>query len=48
MIMARVDSLPEGAKGALQTGSVAGREFSHDLIEIVMGIQRSGKKSKEA
>jgi class 3 adenylate cyclase/ribosomal protein L40E/tetratricopeptide (TPR) repeat protein len=37
MIMARVDSLPEGAKGVLQIGSVAGREFSHDLIERVMG-----------
>jgi len=38
VIMARVDSLPEGAKGVLQTGSVAGREFSHDLIEMVMGL----------
>jgi predicted ATPase len=38
MIMARVDSLPEGAKGVLQTGSVAGREFSQDLIERVMGL----------
>ncbi|NIO03096.1 MAG: tetratricopeptide repeat protein [Proteobacteria bacterium] len=35
VIMARVDSLPEGAKGLLQTGSVAGREFSHDLIKRV-------------
>jgi class 3 adenylate cyclase/tetratricopeptide (TPR) repeat protein len=33
LIMARMDSLPEGAKGLLQTGSVAGREFSHDLIK---------------
>jgi predicted ATPase len=38
VIMARVDSLPEGAKGVLQTGSIAGREFSHDLIEMVMGL----------
>ena len=38
VIMARVDSLPEGAKVVLQTGSVAGREFSHHLIEMVMGI----------
>jgi len=35
IIMARVDSLPEGAKGLLQTGSVAGREFSHDLLKRV-------------
>ena len=35
VIMARVDSLPEGAKGLLQTGSVAGREFSHHLIKKV-------------
>ncbi|MGD8228422.1 MAG: AAA family ATPase, partial [Desulfobacteraceae bacterium] len=38
VIMARVDSLPEGSKGALQTGSVVGREFSHNLIELVMGL----------
>jgi predicted ATPase len=41
MIMARVDSLPEGAKGVLQTGSVAGREFSQDLIERVMGLSET-------
>jgi predicted ATPase len=41
VIMARVDSLPEGAKGLLQTGSVAGREFSHDLIERVMGLSET-------
>jgi class 3 adenylate cyclase/tetratricopeptide (TPR) repeat protein len=35
VIMARMDSLPEGAKGLLQTGSVAGREFGHDLIKKV-------------
>jgi class 3 adenylate cyclase/tetratricopeptide (TPR) repeat protein len=38
VIMARVDSLPEGAKGLLQTGSVAGREFSHDLIKKVTDL----------
>jgi class 3 adenylate cyclase/predicted ATPase len=38
MIMARIDSLPEGAKGVLQTGSVAGREFSQYLIERVSGL----------
>jgi len=37
VIMARVDSLHEGAKGVLQTGSVVGREFSHDLIKRVAG-----------
>ncbi|MGD9031130.1 MAG: adenylate/guanylate cyclase domain-containing protein [Desulfobacteraceae bacterium] len=41
MIMARVDSLPEGAKGVLQTGSVAGRELSYDLIEMVMGLSET-------
>lgn len=38
VIMARVDSLPDGAKALLQTGSVAGREFSHELIKLVSGI----------
>jgi predicted ATPase len=38
VIMARVDSLSEGAKGVLQTGSVAGREFSQDLIERVLAL----------
>jgi class 3 adenylate cyclase/predicted ATPase len=38
VIMARVDSLPEGAKAVLQIGSVAGREFSKDLIERVMAL----------
>jgi class 3 adenylate cyclase/predicted ATPase len=38
MIMARVDSLPQGAKGVLQTGSVAGREFSQDLMERVLAL----------
>jgi class 3 adenylate cyclase/tetratricopeptide (TPR) repeat protein len=35
LIMSRVDSLPDRGKGVLQTGSVAGREFSHDLIKRV-------------
>jgi class 3 adenylate cyclase/tetratricopeptide (TPR) repeat protein len=35
VIMTRVDALLEGAKALLQTGSVAGREFSHDLIRKV-------------
>jgi class 3 adenylate cyclase/predicted ATPase len=38
VIMARVDSLPESAKGVLQTGSVVGREFSHDLIKRVTDL----------
>jgi class 3 adenylate cyclase/tetratricopeptide (TPR) repeat protein/ribosomal protein L40E len=38
VIMARVDSLPERAKVVLQTGSVVGREFSHDLINRVMAL----------
>jgi predicted ATPase len=38
VIMGRVDTLPEAAKGVLQTGSVAGREFSHDLIRRVTGL----------
>jgi len=33
VIMARVDSLPEGTKGLLQTASVVGRECSYDLIK---------------
>ncbi len=37
VIMAKVDSLPEGAKNVLQTGSVIEREFSHELIMKVMG-----------
>jgi tetratricopeptide (TPR) repeat protein len=33
VIMARVDSLPEGTKGLLQTASAVGRESSYDLIK---------------
>jgi class 3 adenylate cyclase len=38
IIMARVDSLPDAAKGVLQIGSVIEREFSYDLIKQVAGI----------
>jgi len=38
VIMARVDSLPEAARGVLQAGSAIEREFGHDLIKRVMGI----------
>jgi len=38
VIMARVDSLPEGAKDLLQTGSVIEREFSYELIKKVTGF----------
>jgi tetratricopeptide (TPR) repeat protein len=41
VIMARVDSLPEGAKGVLQTGSVIEREFSYELIRRVTGLQEA-------
>jgi class 3 adenylate cyclase/tetratricopeptide (TPR) repeat protein len=37
VIMARVDSLPEGAKEVLQAGSVIEREFSYELIKRVTG-----------
>jgi len=38
LIMARVDSLPEGPKEVLQAGSVIEREFSHELIGRVTGL----------
>jgi predicted ATPase len=38
VIMARVDSLPEGIKRLLQTASAVGREFSYDLIKRVTEI----------
>ena len=37
VIMARVDSLPDGAKGVLQTGAVVGREFNQELIQAIAG-----------
>lgn len=39
VIMARVDSLPEGAKELLQTGSVIEREFGYELINRVACLQ---------
>jgi tetratricopeptide (TPR) repeat protein len=38
VIMARVDSLPEGAKSILQIGSVIEREFSYELVKRVSGM----------
>jgi len=38
VIMARVDSLPEGAKEVIQTGSVIEREFGYELIKRVTGL----------
>jgi class 3 adenylate cyclase/tetratricopeptide (TPR) repeat protein len=38
VIMARVDSLPEGAREILRTGSAIEREFSYELIKEVAGI----------
>jgi class 3 adenylate cyclase/tetratricopeptide (TPR) repeat protein len=38
VIMARVDSLPEDAKEMVQTVSVAGREFNHELIKRVVDL----------
>ena len=38
VIMARVDSLPEGPKEVLQTGSIIEREFSYELIKRVTGL----------
>ncbi len=38
VIMARVDSLPEGAKEVIRTGSVIEREFSFELILMVTGL----------
>jgi len=39
MIMARVDSLPEGTKSLLQTVSAVGRELSYDLLRRVTGLK---------
>jgi len=38
VIMARVDSLPDAARGVLQTASAIEREFDHELIKTVLGI----------
>ena len=39
VITARIDSLPDQAKNVLQTGSVIGREFRHELIKRVRSQQ---------
>jgi class 3 adenylate cyclase/tetratricopeptide (TPR) repeat protein len=38
VIMARVDSLPDGAKEVLQTGSAIEREFTYDLIKRIKDL----------
>ena len=38
VIMARVDSLPEGTKSLLQTVSAVGRELSYDLLKRLTGL----------
>ena len=38
VVMARVDSLSDVAKGLLQTGSVIEREFTYDLIKRTTGL----------
>jgi class 3 adenylate cyclase/tetratricopeptide (TPR) repeat protein len=38
VIMARVDSLPDAARGVLQAGSAIEREFDHELIKRVLGL----------
>ncbi|MGD9056132.1 MAG: adenylate/guanylate cyclase domain-containing protein, partial [Desulfobacterales bacterium] len=38
VIMARVDSLPEGTKGLLQTIATVGRESSYDLIKMLTDL----------
>jgi class 3 adenylate cyclase/tetratricopeptide (TPR) repeat protein len=38
VIMARVDSLPEGARQLVQTGAVIEREFTHSLIQRLSGL----------
>jgi class 3 adenylate cyclase len=40
VIMARVDTLPQGAKELLQTGSIIEREFNYELIKKVTGISQ--------
>jgi len=39
--MARVDALPERAKEILKVGSVIEREFTHELIQIITGLQEA-------
>jgi len=40
VIMTRIDSLPQGAREVLQTGSVIGREFSGELIKRVTELEK--------
>ena len=40
VIMARVDSLPEGAKEVLQTGCVIEREFRYELLKHLVNISQ--------
>ena len=46
VIMARVDSLPEGAKEVLQTGSVIEREFNYELIKRITRLSEKELLSK--
>jgi tetratricopeptide (TPR) repeat protein len=41
VIMARVDSLPEGTKEVLQIGSVIEREFSYQLLKSVTDLEEA-------
>ena len=45
VIMARVDTLPEGAKEVLLRGSVIGREFSHELIKEITDLDEPERLS---
>ena len=45
VIMARVDSLPDGAKEVLQTGATIEREFSYELIKQVTGLSEKALMS---
>jgi class 3 adenylate cyclase/DNA-binding CsgD family transcriptional regulator len=38
VLMARIDRLPEGAKGVLQIGAVIGREFRCEVLQVVTGL----------
>jgi class 3 adenylate cyclase/DNA-binding CsgD family transcriptional regulator/tetratricopeptide (TPR) repeat protein len=38
VLMARIDRLPEGAKGVLQIGAVIGREFRWEVLKAVTGL----------
>ena len=46
VIMARIDSLPEGKKRVLQMGAVVARELVHDLIKMVTGLSERGLLSQ--